>query len=201
MVIRHRPLVVAAYCPALLASLSCQASKYSLGCQFASTPPPLHVWRSLQNRLIFYCCWGSFLSAFNHITARLASRLQSVSDLVHAGLLDSVTRKTREKKPLVNMSTSMAPAAPSTDFSTLQSHPATAAQARAFTGVGSLSMPGGLQEHTPPSGEADKRNANGQPAGTGVTPATPVATPVATTQGGSGLTPTLQYVPPHTVCC
>lgn len=92
------------------------------------------------------------------------------------------------------MSTSMASAAPSTDFSTLQSHPATAAQARAFTGAGSLSMPGGLQEHTPPSGEADKRNANGQPAGTGVTPATPVATPVATTQGGSGLTPTLQNI-------
>ena len=87
----------------------------------------------------------------------------------------------------------------------IQTHPATAAQAKAFTAPGSLSFPGGANEFTPPPTEAEKtngqqRSANGngqqssQPAnGTWVTPATPAATPAAT-QGGSGLTPTLQYV-------
>lgn len=82
----------------------------------------------------------------------------------------------------------------------IQTHPSTAEQAKAFTAPGSLSFPGGAGEFTPPPNEAEKngqRPANGQqgaPAnGTGVTPATPAATPAAA-QGGSGLTPTLQYV-------
>ncbi|RYP30706.1 hypothetical protein DL767_006122 [Monosporascus sp. MG133] len=85
---------------------------------------------------------------------------------------------------------------------TIQTHPATAAQAKAFTAPGSLSFPGGASEFTPPPTEAEKTNGQryasggsqqgGQAAnGTGVTPATPAATPAAT-QGGSGLTPTLQ---------
>lgn len=87
----------------------------------------------------------------------------------------------------------------------IQTHPSTAAQAKAFTAPGSLSFPGGHGELTPPSDALDKMNmgrsgVNGGPAGAqapignGVTPATPAATPAATTQGGSGLTPTLQYV-------
>lgn len=88
----------------------------------------------------------------------------------------------------------------------IQTHPATAAQAKAFTAPGSLSFPGGAGEFTPPPTEAEKANGQqryvngggvqqaGQAAnGTGVTPATPASTPAAT-QGGSGLTPTLQYV-------
>ena len=85
----------------------------------------------------------------------------------------------------------------------IQTHPSTALQAKAFTAPGSLSFPGGAGDITPPS--TDKINGQGmvngtqqgsQPAnGTGVTPATPAATPAAT-QGGSGLTPTLQYVLP-----
>lgn len=83
----------------------------------------------------------------------------------------------------------------------IQTHPSTAAQAKAFTAPGSLSFPGGAGELTPPSFDAEK--ANGQKVagsgpqqaanGTGVTPATPAATPAAA-QAGSGLTPTLQYV-------
>lgn len=87
--------------------------------------------------------------------------------------------------------------------SALQTHPSTAAQAKAFTAPGSLSFPGGAHELTPPSTNGEKANgqapvANGQQNanGNGVTPATPAATPAATTQGGSGLTPTLQYVGP-----
>ncbi|KAI0836295.1 transcription factor TFIID-domain-containing protein [Hypoxylon sp. FL0890] len=80
----------------------------------------------------------------------------------------------------------------------IQTHPATAAQAKAFTAPGSLSFPGGAGELTPPSFEANgQRLANygsQQGAnGTGVTPATPAATPAAV-QGGSGLTPTLQNI-------
>lgn len=75
----------------------------------------------------------------------------------------------------------------------IQTHPATAAQAKAFTAPGSFSYPGGSHELTPPASDAEKRPANGQANGAGVTPATPAATPAAT-QGGSGLTPTLQYV-------
>ena len=84
---------------------------------------------------------------------------------------------------------------------TIHTHPATAAQAKAFTAPGSLSFPGGASELTPPSFDAEKagaqRSVSGTPQqatnGTGVTPATPAATPAAI-QGGSGLTPTLQYV-------
>ncbi|KAI4598235.1 TATA-binding protein (TBP) [Pestalotiopsis sp. IQ-011] len=79
----------------------------------------------------------------------------------------------------------------------IQTHPATAAQAMAFTAPGSLSFPGGAHELTPPASDPAKRPANGQPVGApngaGVTPATPAATPAAT-QGGSGLTPTLQNI-------
>jgi len=82
----------------------------------------------------------------------------------------------------------------------IQTHPSNAAQAKAFTAPGSLSFPGGHGDITPPN------DVNGQPPivngslpggqavnGTGVTPATPAATPVAT-QTGSGLTPTLQNI-------
>ncbi|KAI1208520.1 transcription factor TFIID-domain-containing protein [Annulohypoxylon truncatum] len=83
----------------------------------------------------------------------------------------------------------------------IQTHPSTAAQAKAFTAPNSFSMTGGvggLAGHgglTPPF-DADKANGqrNQQVAnGTGVTPATPAATPAAV-QGGSGLTPTLQNI-------
>lgn len=82
----------------------------------------------------------------------------------------------------------------------LQTHPATAAQAKAFTAPGSLSFPTGHTELTPPGDNGAVKSAlpqNGIQAvnGTGVTPATPAATPAAATQqSGSGLTPTLQYV-------
>ncbi|KAL2755954.1 hypothetical protein ACRALDRAFT_2042192 [Sodiomyces alcalophilus JCM 7366] len=85
--------------------------------------------------------------------------------------------------------------------SSLQTHPSTAEQAKAFTAPGSLSFPGGAHELTPPSTNGEKAPAqapvaNGQQNanGNGVTPATPAATPAATTQGGSGLTPTLQNI-------
>jgi len=87
------------------------------------------------------------------------------------------------------------------DPNSIQTHPATAAQAKAFTAPGSLSFPGAAGELTPPSTANDKGLAmNGGHMlesqvqhGTGVTPATPAATPAAT-QGGSGLTPTLQNI-------
>jgi transcription initiation factor TFIID TATA-box-binding protein len=80
----------------------------------------------------------------------------------------------------------------------IQTHPANAAQAKAFTAPGSLSFPGASNELTPPlaNGDGSQRMApNGQQAanGNGVTPATPAATPAAS-QGPSGITPTLQYV-------
>lgn len=83
----------------------------------------------------------------------------------------------------------------------IQTHPTSAAQAKAFTAPGSLSFPGAAHELPPvvPGAQAPVNGpvppANGQQGanGTGVTPATPAATPAAT-QGGSGLTPTLQYV-------
>lgn len=88
----------------------------------------------------------------------------------------------------------------------LQTHPSTAVQAKAFTAPGSLSFPGGAGDLTPPS-EVDKQgykagvtgqmNGGAQQGqainGNGVTPATPAATPGAT-QGVSGIVPTLQYV-------
>jgi transcription initiation factor TFIID TATA-box-binding protein len=82
----------------------------------------------------------------------------------------------------------------------IQTHPQTATQAKSFIAPGSLSFPGGAGDLTPPSTEVDKRGVNGQQGaqgqnGNGVTPATPAATPGATTQGGvSGIVPTLQYV-------
>ncbi|KAI0129495.1 TATA binding protein [Xylariales sp. AK1849] len=79
----------------------------------------------------------------------------------------------------------------------IQTHPTTAAQAKAFTAAGSLSFPGGAHELTPPASDADKRPVNSQPSSAvnpPATPATPAATPAATVQGGSGLTPTLQNI-------
>lgn len=90
-------------------------------------------------------------------------------------------------------------------------HPSTAAQAKNFTAPGSLSFPGGAGDLTPPSSEKDgqqlqqtngsygygsgnqQQPQQGVPAqqGTGVTPATPAATPGAG-QGVSGIVPTLQ---------
>ncbi|KAK1832486.1 TATA-box-binding protein [Podospora conica] len=84
----------------------------------------------------------------------------------------------------------------------IQTHPANAMQAKAFTAPGSLSFPGAANELTPPGGNPADKNfmANGgqqggQAAanGTGVTPATPAATPGAAPTG-SGLTPTLQNI-------
>jgi transcription initiation factor TFIID TATA-box-binding protein len=89
----------------------------------------------------------------------------------------------------------------------IQTHPSNAAQAKTFIAPGSLSFPGGAGELTPPS-EADKQNGqrigqmnggqqHGQAQnGNGVTPATPAATPGATSTGVSGIVPTLQYVSP-----
>ena len=79
----------------------------------------------------------------------------------------------------------------------IQTHPSSAAQGKAFMAPGSLSFPGGAHELTPPGNDKGLAMNGGQqlgsqPAnGTGVTPATPAATPGAM-QGGSGLTPTLQ---------
>jgi hypothetical protein len=89
---------------------------------------------------------------------------------------------------------------------TLQTHPATAQQAKAFTSPSSLSFPGGAGDLTPPSsekeGHASQKNGtngvvNGQgdgpTSGNGATPATPAATPGASHDAGpSGIVPTLQ---------
>ncbi len=92
----------------------------------------------------------------------------------------------------------------------IQTHPSNAAQAKTFIAPGSLSFPGGAGELTPPSQEADKQNGQRQGVngaqqgaqgqnGNGVTPATPAATPGATTTGVSGIVPTLQYVYPSSL--
>lgn len=85
----------------------------------------------------------------------------------------------------------------------LTTHPSNAQQARAFTSPSSLSFPGGAADLTPPSSEKEIQGVNGMMNGqaggianngNGVmpaTPATPVATPGATT-GSSGIVPTLQ---------
>jgi transcription initiation factor TFIID TATA-box-binding protein len=84
----------------------------------------------------------------------------------------------------------------------LTTHPSNAQQARAFTATSSLSFPGGAGDLTPPNSEKEilAQGGNGIQAGgnamhgTGVTPAspaTPAATPGATT-GSSGIVPTLQ---------
>jgi len=84
----------------------------------------------------------------------------------------------------------------------IQTHPANAAQAKAFTAPGSFSFPNGAGELTPPSHDTDKATGQRPPMngalgqgvpGNGTTPATPAATPAAT-QSGSGLTPTLQNI-------
>jgi len=90
----------------------------------------------------------------------------------------------------------------------IQTHPATAIQAKAFTAPGSFSFPGGAGDLTPPSSEAGSVNGlknggvngvavGGQAStGNGVTPTTPAATPGATAQGtsASGIIPTLQNI-------
>lgn len=87
----------------------------------------------------------------------------------------------------------------------IQTHPSTAAQAKAFTAPGSFAFPSGhhdvsgqpVQPVQPvdvkANGQAPVPNGNGNPPanGVGVTPATPAATPAAA-PGASGLTPTLQ---------
>lgn len=90
---------------------------------------------------------------------------------------------------------------------TLQTHPSTAMQAKAFTSPSSLSFPGGTGDLTPPSSEKDghsqsgpqKTGVNGQihtdgpTSVNGATPATPAATPGASNDAGpSGIVPTLQ---------
>ena len=95
----------------------------------------------------------------------------------------------------------------------LTTHPATAAQAKAFTAPTSLSYPGGAGELTPPSEKDGHLQVNGQPGknaingqvnglqqggnanvdGNGVTPTTPADTPGGAGQPGlSGIIPTLQ---------
>jgi transcription initiation factor TFIID TATA-box-binding protein len=88
----------------------------------------------------------------------------------------------------------------------LTTHPSNATQARAFTSASSLSFPGGAGDLTPPSSVKEIQGQPGAPMahdqqqiggnaanGNGVTPATPAATPGATT-GGSGIVPTLQNI-------
>jgi transcription initiation factor TFIID TATA-box-binding protein len=85
----------------------------------------------------------------------------------------------------------------------LTTHPSNAQQARAFTATSSLSFPGGAGDLTPPNSEKEAmaQGVNSQqvgnaPNGNGVTPAspaTPAATPTATT-GSSGIVPTLQNI-------
>jgi transcription initiation factor TFIID TATA-box-binding protein len=86
---------------------------------------------------------------------------------------------------------------------TIQTHPSTAEQAKAFTAPGSFAFPNGHQTFGSPAngqanGQAPAANGNQTPNGSqttngggAVTPATPAATPAANT-GASGLTPTLQ---------
>lgn len=87
---------------------------------------------------------------------------------------------------------------------TLTTHPNTAKQAAAFTSPSSLSYPGGVfpgatGNLTPPTSVKEGQGMNGQQVGgnaangNGVTPATPAATPGATS-GSSGIVPTLQNI-------
>ena len=82
----------------------------------------------------------------------------------------------------------------------IQTHPSTAAQAKAFTAPGSFAFPNGHQDlgNQPIDAKVNGQappvpvvNGNTPVNGVGVTPATPAATPAATTSA-SGLTPTLQ---------
>jgi transcription initiation factor TFIID TATA-box-binding protein len=82
---------------------------------------------------------------------------------------------------------------------TLNSHPTTVLQAKAFTSPHSLAFPGGhtMAEITPPTealaplANGVQSQVNGQPVN-GVAPATPVATPGGAPNGVSGIVPTLQ---------
>jgi len=94
------------------------------------------------------------------------------------------------------------------DPNSLNSYPATAAQAKAFTASTSLSLPGGVANGnmTPPSENDGSSSVGGtqssgyqaaqsQANGAGVTPTTPAATPAAGQPNGpiqSGIVPTLQ---------
>jgi transcription initiation factor TFIID TATA-box-binding protein len=77
----------------------------------------------------------------------------------------------------------------------LNSHPSTALQAKAFTSPQSLSFPGGAGDLTPPS-DLKESTTNGQtnpPPQSTALPATPAATPgIGQQQGGSGIVPVLQ---------
>jgi transcription initiation factor TFIID TATA-box-binding protein len=81
----------------------------------------------------------------------------------------------------------------------IDTHPSTAAQAKAFTAPGSLAFPqfgravGDITNGSTAASSAATPSIPGEtPAEKPATPATPAATPVATPNGGSGLTPTLQ---------
>ncbi|OAA67313.1 RNA polymerase 1 and 3 transcription factor complex component [Niveomyces insectorum RCEF 264] len=82
----------------------------------------------------------------------------------------------------------------------LNSHPTTATQARAFTAPSSLSFPGGTENMQTPPSEKDGSMANGVAAKAGsATPApgtaaseTAAASQAATAVGVSGIVPTLQ---------
>ena len=79
----------------------------------------------------------------------------------------------------------------------IQTHPSNSAQAKALTAPGSLSFPGGANELPAAQGNGVATNGVKQQGvqsanGTGVTPPTPAATPVAGSTGPSGITPTLQ---------
>lgn len=80
----------------------------------------------------------------------------------------------------------------------IQTHPANAAQAKAFITPGSLSFPSAANELVLiNSGGSQRMAPNGRQAENGVTPVTPAATPAATpatSQGPNSITPTLQYV-------
>ncbi|KAL2266117.1 hypothetical protein VTJ83DRAFT_5469 [Remersonia thermophila] len=83
----------------------------------------------------------------------------------------------------------------------IQTHPSNAAQAKAFTAPGSLSFPGGANEIANPAPQqSGMANGGAQQQGvqaangSGVTPATPSATPGAGPAGPSGITPTLQNI-------
>ncbi|KAK0672993.1 transcription factor TFIID-domain-containing protein [Cercophora samala] len=82
----------------------------------------------------------------------------------------------------------------------IQTHPTSAAQAKAFTAPGSLSFPTGHADlGQSVAGNGTVANGAQQSGvqttnGAGVTPATPAATPGAASTGPSGITPTLQNI-------
>ncbi|CAK7239797.1 MAG: TATA-binding protein (TBP) [Sporothrix thermara] len=81
----------------------------------------------------------------------------------------------------------------------LNSHPSTAAQARAFTAPSSLSFPGGAENMQTPPSEKDGSVANGTAKAGSATPAPgtatgPAAAAAAQAVGVSGIVPTLQNI-------